>query len=550
MARLSNNINNAVAGVTEPDADDVLDLGARLFWDPRGPIALYPHLPRESARPEPMVSWSGIVDDPDHPARLVHKLESTQAGCDWMMGRWAELRSLVEQGRSWQSPDKLKAIRLLGRQPLDVFDDPDVAIVFAACYKIDSSGGELLHEVWNELKFSEVKIAKERLTSRPIDGFLPRSRDEARKALLDVVDRAAYRLGTRIDKYRKQTEANAGLMPNLLAFDGSVEGERLRRYEASCSRTLIRTLAEFDKMHNASDETVPVLPANGNGVSPVTIIDVEPDFETDSFVPGSLCTQSIDASAPIAYNEISQPAEAVNLSMPSSPERATIHQSQKLPNEPTDSINQDLRNEPIAATVQKLPNEPTDSINQDLRNEPIAATVQKLPNEPTDSINQDLRNEPIAATVQKLPNEPTDSINQDLRNEPITATKLKLPNEPIDLINQELPTEPTDLTVQNAEPEEAINGIPCGIQDGFAHPAILRSENDRPQATSRSDSFEQETSAVFAASRGPPAISKRLYWERSGLLAASQPEMMEEELRGSNESRRTSQSALDRKPRT
>jgi hypothetical protein len=120
----------------------------------------------------------------------------------------------------------------LGRQRLDVFDDPERAIVFAACHKIDSSGGELLHERWNELKFSEVKIAKQRLASRPIDGFLPPSRDEARKALLAVVDRAAYRLGTRIDKYRKQAEANAGLMPNLLAFDGSVEGERIRHYEA------------------------------------------------------------------------------------------------------------------------------------------------------------------------------------------------------------------------------------------------------------------------------------------------------------------------------
>ncbi len=141
---------------------------------------------------------------------------------------------------------------------------------------------------------------------------------------------------------------NAGLMPNLLAFDGSVQGERLPRYEASCSRTTLRTLAEFDKMHKANDETVRELPPNGNGVSPGTIIDVGRDFEIDSLVPDALCTQSIDASAPIAYNEIPQPTEAVDLGMPSSSERATIHRSQELPKKT------------IAATTQELPTEPTD----------------------------------------------------------------------------------------------------------------------------------------------------------------------------------------------
>jgi len=49
VARLTANINNAAAGVTQPEGEgegeDVLTLGWRLFWDARGPLSLYPHYP-------------------------------------------------------------------------------------------------------------------------------------------------------------------------------------------------------------------------------------------------------------------------------------------------------------------------------------------------------------------------------------------------------------------------------------------------------------------------------------------------------------------------
>jgi hypothetical protein len=91
--------------------------------------------------------------------RVVRDLESSADGCKWLLDRWAELHSLLDLEQAWQSPDKLKAIRLLGRQPIDAFDDPKVGLVFLACHKIDPSGGELFHEIWNELRFSEIAIA-------------------------------------------------------------------------------------------------------------------------------------------------------------------------------------------------------------------------------------------------------------------------------------------------------------------------------------------------------------------------------------------------------
>ena len=36
-------------------------------------------------------------------------------GCAWLLDRWGELRTVLDEGQKWQSPDRLKAIRLLGK---------------------------------------------------------------------------------------------------------------------------------------------------------------------------------------------------------------------------------------------------------------------------------------------------------------------------------------------------------------------------------------------------------------------------------------------------
>ena len=76
----------AVDRLTET-ADEVAALGRRLFWDPRGPTGSYPQF-ETTIGPIPRVSWSGKIDDPDDPARLLNRLEATALGCAWLLDRW------------------------------------------------------------------------------------------------------------------------------------------------------------------------------------------------------------------------------------------------------------------------------------------------------------------------------------------------------------------------------------------------------------------------------------------------------------------------------
>ena len=224
--RLTANILKATSGENRAVENDVLILGARLFQDLTKPHGFSP----------------GIVGDPNNPAVLVLHLESTGPGCRWLLDRWAELRMLLEQEQPWQSPDKLRAIRLLGRYPIDALDDSQVANVFVACHTIDSSGGELFHEIGNELRPEELTIARQRLAGRPLEWLRPHDRTEARQALFQIVERAVGRLETKAEAHRQLAERDAASAPDRLAFDDSRKGELLRNYEASCSRALYRTI--------------------------------------------------------------------------------------------------------------------------------------------------------------------------------------------------------------------------------------------------------------------------------------------------------------------
>ena len=135
-ARLTTLIREAPAETARRQEDEAAALGRRLFFDRRGPVPLYPHSLYGSPD-RPRVSASGLSDDPDDPPRLLLRLEATASGCRWLLDRWAELRALLDGGLSWQPPDKLRAIRLLGHQPLDAADSQVVATIFQACHVLD-----------------------------------------------------------------------------------------------------------------------------------------------------------------------------------------------------------------------------------------------------------------------------------------------------------------------------------------------------------------------------------------------------------------------------
>jgi hypothetical protein len=266
-ARLATNIVNAGVDENIREADEVLRLGQKLFSDNRGLLAHYPHYDmEEDGHPEcvPLVSQSDIVDgDPEDPQRLVLRLQTTAGGCQWMLDRWFELRAILDEGLDWQSADKLKAVRLLGRQPIEAVDDRNVLMVFVACQTIESRAGKLIPEIWNELREHERKPYAQSLIGRGIDKLRPTDAAAARQALYAIIDRATAQIALKAEAHRDRAEINDSLACDRLAFDDSPEGERLRRFDLACGRGLARSLDSLLKLRRASelvDCTSSVLP--------------------------------------------------------------------------------------------------------------------------------------------------------------------------------------------------------------------------------------------------------------------------------------------------
>ena len=127
------------------------------------------------------ISWSGEIDDPDDPARLVNRLESTAAGCGWMLDRWAELREVLEAGLLWQAPDRFKAVRLLGKQPLDAATDWRVMKIYFASGAMNPKAPLEFKDLADEMFLEQKKIFAERVSAGWWRGCGRRTRRAARR---------------------------------------------------------------------------------------------------------------------------------------------------------------------------------------------------------------------------------------------------------------------------------------------------------------------------------------------------------------------------------
>ena len=247
----------------------------RLFWDPRGPISSYGLWPL--AQGGPPTSWSGQVDDPNQPYLLVKELEASAKGCQALLDEWAILRSRVENNLPWQPPDRLKAIRMLGKQPIDVAIDRRIAQIYLTTYAMHPLGQK---NAYDDLKCDLVTIDFEpfldRIRKRWPRVLHPHDTDTARQTLLDLIERSVERLEGIRDAHLAHAGEVAEKTAKRLAIDTTTEGERLARYEMQCRRRFYKcldafwkhrseTIAAGQEMRDSDEQDEAVLTALANG---------------------------------------------------------------------------------------------------------------------------------------------------------------------------------------------------------------------------------------------------------------------------------------------
>jgi hypothetical protein len=254
-ARLSYLIRHDGIERQRREEEEAIELGQGLLWDARGPWQVYPHHPTSGLGWEKCTSWSENPSDPHNPALLVHRLERTIAGCRWLLDRWAELLARLEPGEVWTPSDQFKSVRLLGKQPLDAVDDPEVAQIFLASGKLSPDQDEAFALIKSEVRNSGLRdgeddysIYSSALKSRSLAKLRPRDAKAARALLRDLVERHTSRLKLVLARNQEIAEADNAEALARLAFDHSHEGEKLRRYALSAARLVNQTVNAFVKV--------------------------------------------------------------------------------------------------------------------------------------------------------------------------------------------------------------------------------------------------------------------------------------------------------------
>ena len=175
-SRINANITNYGVDQEQTTEEEVVALGRRLFKDRLGPLVSYPTGSMNIGIREgrgATTSYAGQRDDPDVPIDLVLRLQSTLLGCEWLLAEWARLKTILDQGQPWVQSDKLKAVRLLGKQPFDAIDDKDVAMMFLASFVLKGHRARWDWEIIMEMNSEEIDTFRKNAATRQLDLLTP-----------------------------------------------------------------------------------------------------------------------------------------------------------------------------------------------------------------------------------------------------------------------------------------------------------------------------------------------------------------------------------------
>ncbi len=231
----------------DADADDAEradELGDLLFFDPAGPTALYgidPVPPDTSAR-----SRNRKATDPNKPSRIVRRLEKTSAGCEFLLCEWKRLRALAETG-FWLAPDRFRAARMLGRQPVDALEHREVAMIFVASRGIIRLGKNEFDDLRGDMDEHALDLFMLRVKARFSDLFHDSTVAECRKVLIDLADEHITRLSSKCARHIKKATANAARTIDKMGEDQSPKGASATQLELKCMNTIKRLMAPYQK---------------------------------------------------------------------------------------------------------------------------------------------------------------------------------------------------------------------------------------------------------------------------------------------------------------
>ena len=198
--------------------------------------------------PDSGPEWS---DDPS--AFLAH-LEETVEGARWLLDRWVEMRCLIISDEGWTFLDQFRFVRLLGKQPLNAIDDPELNEIFLAWETIEDEWGTRFWHTMREMTpYEDPAFSAWRMWREIVPR--PESPEAAVAVLRGVADREIARLEELLVDLEEIEGDDALELAEIASFSASDGAERLRRFQTARTRELLRTIDLLAKLRKAGAET-------------------------------------------------------------------------------------------------------------------------------------------------------------------------------------------------------------------------------------------------------------------------------------------------------
>jgi hypothetical protein len=239
------NLRSLVENSDERAVDDVYELGRRLFFHPCGPTALYGFAPYDCKQ---KTSWDRQLGGEFDPDTLVRTLAKNAPGCLFMREEWTELRALLAPGKCWQPSHRLKATRLLRRQPVDALVDRDVALIFIASLDPDAEKTRAFSELVSDVKRGGLNRFRGRVRTAWPELFVAGNSVNYREMLIELVDAQIERWDEEFAAHEENADEEVKGEIDRLGIDRSKEGTLVREYYQKCWRLFQRGVANYEKL--------------------------------------------------------------------------------------------------------------------------------------------------------------------------------------------------------------------------------------------------------------------------------------------------------------
>lgn len=193
---------------------------------------------------------------PDDPAAFVAALEESPEGARWLIARWSEIGCLLRSDQPWSFGDQYKLVRLLGKQPRDAIDDPELNALFLAWEVLEEGWGVDFWEKmldftpYDDPAFNSWRKWRE-IVPRPAD------MDAAMTMLRQLVDGEVERLenlAAELEEIECEEAAEAAERASFAVDDA---GERLRRFQTARARELIKIVETLARLRKEAAQPEP-----------------------------------------------------------------------------------------------------------------------------------------------------------------------------------------------------------------------------------------------------------------------------------------------------